>query len=137
MRKVILVDDSKTVIAMVGMALTDMINDSIVVFESYTNPIEFIENINDGFEDFDILIVDINMPQMSGLEVIREIKRIEHLKEKPIIVLTTDNSNETKNEAKTLGISGWILKPFNQEKLVRLLTVVLESISKRESLLIK
>lgn len=74
-KSVIIVDDSKTIIATAEMALEDMVKEGVIDFRAYTNPKELLENLQSGTVDFDLLICDINMPQMNGLDLSAEIKK--------------------------------------------------------------
>ena len=94
---------------------------SILTAEGY-NVIEAIEGkdairkAND--QDVHMIITDVNMPCMDGFSMITEIRKIQKLKFVPIIVLTTESSEEKKQEGKNAGATGWIAKPFRQEQLV-------------------
>lgn len=63
------------------------------------------------------MITDINMPQMNGLEMVKKLQENSNLDLKPVLVLTTETSIEKKREARKLGISGWVTKPFTPDKL--------------------
>jgi two-component system, chemotaxis family, chemotaxis protein CheY len=124
-KRVILVDDSKAVVATAELALEEMISSEIIEFKSYLNPLELLEAIQNGSEEFDLLISDINMPQLNGLELSRSIKMEEKFKNKPIIILTTESSNDMKALGKKIGVTGWMVKPFKEDKLVKSLKMVL------------
>lgn len=66
----------------------------------------------------DLIITDLNMPNMDGLQLIREIRTRPAHKFAPIIFLTTESEDAKKAEAKAAGASGWIVKPFQQEQLL-------------------
>ncbi len=68
--------------------------------------------------EINLFIVDINMPNMNGLEMIEEIRLIDPHKETPIFVLTTESSSEIANEGKQAGATAWIVKPFKEEPLL-------------------
>ena len=65
-----------------------------------------------------LFIVDINMPNMNGLEMIEEIRLIGAHQKTPIFVLTTESSSEIANEGKQAGATAWIVKPFKEEPLL-------------------
>ncbi len=71
--------------------------------------------------DIDLLIVDLNMPRMDGLQLIEEIRKEQILKDKPIIILTTEIDNKKREKAKQLKITGWIQKPY---KLTEFLEII-------------
>jgi two-component system chemotaxis response regulator CheY len=115
-KKVILVDDSSTVIMSAEMILEEMVNSGVIEFEAYDNPLEAIADIKNG-KTYDLLITDINMPQMNGFDVAKALKSIPSVKMKPIIALTTENSPQMKVKGKQVGLVGWMTKPFSEDKL--------------------
>jgi two-component system chemotaxis response regulator CheY len=69
----------------------------------------------------DLVITDLNMPVMDGITLIRNVRQLPAMKTKPILMLTTEGLAEKKEQGKAAGATGWIVKPFDPEKL--LLTV--------------
>lgn len=65
----------------------------------------------------DVIITDINMPCLDGYGLIREVRARPELRNCPILVLTTESSDEKKTRARNAGATGWIVKPFDPEKL--------------------
>lgn len=124
-KRVIIVDDSRAIVATAELALEEMVNSGVIEFKSYINPVELLEALQGGSENFDLLISDVNMPQMNGLDLVRKIKSDERYKTKPILILTTESSNEMKMTGKEIGVTGWMVKPFSDEKLVKSLKMVL------------
>ena len=115
-KKVVLVDDSATVAMSVEMILEDMVENGIIDLTIFDNPLEAIEAVKNGLV-YDLLITDINMPQMSGFDLAKTLKTLPTVKMKPIIALTTENSPQMKMEGKKAGLVGWMTKPFSDEKL--------------------
>ena len=81
------------------------------------------ENGADGLakakgEKFGLIITDINMPIMDGIQFIKELRSTADHKFTPIIVLTTENQDSKMQEGKAAGATGWIVKPFSSEKLI-------------------
>ncbi len=66
----------------------------------------------------DLVLSDINMPGMDGIEMLMRLRQIERLETLPVIMVTTEGSEERINEAMELGASGYVLKPFTPERLV-------------------
>lgn len=66
----------------------------------------------------DLVITDLNMPVMNGLELIRALRKQPTLVGMPIVFLTTESNDKLKQEAKSAGATGWITKPFKPEQLV-------------------
>ncbi len=89
-----------------------------------------IEEAGDGTEAVDILqkrgfgliLSDINMPQMDGLELLARIKEMKHLKNVPVIMITTEGGHGKVMEAVQLGATGYVRKPFTAEQIKEKLT---------------
>jgi len=73
----------------------------------------------------DMLITDLNMPNMDGLELIRKIREDSKHRFTPIVMLTTESSEEKKKAGREAGASGWIVKPFKPEQLLKVVKMVL------------
>jgi two-component system chemotaxis response regulator CheY len=65
-----------------------------------------------------MLITDLNMPNMDGIELIRQVRAMPACKYIPIVMLTTESQDARKQEGRAAGASGWIVKPFRSEQLV-------------------
>ncbi len=124
-KKVVFVDDSKAILASVDFAVAELVDNGQIEFSSFINPDELLSKAKSGEVVYDMLFTDINMPQMNGFELVSELKKIPSLKQKPIIALTTENSNEMKQKGKSVGIAGWIVKPFNETKVIGAIKKVL------------
>ena len=75
--------------------------------------------------DVQLVITDLNMPNMGGLDLIRNIRKGSINKYVPIVVLTTESQQAKKQEAKAAGATGWIVKPFRPEQLISVVQRVL------------
>lgn len=112
-KKILIVDDSRTIRQQVGFTLT---KEGFEVVEA--------EDGQDGLNklqanaDISMVVSDVNMPNMGGLEMVEAIRQIEQFKFLPIIMLTTESSGDKVDRAKKAGASGWLVKPFNPEQLV-------------------
>jgi two-component system, chemotaxis family, chemotaxis protein CheY len=78
----------------------------------------------DSMESLDLIITDVNMPNLDGIGFIRKARQLEKFKFTPILVLTTESQGSKMNEGKEAGATGWIVKPFNAEKLLGLVKKV-------------
>nr|AAD47845.2 probable CheY1 protein [Vibrio cholerae] len=74
---------------------------------------------------FDVIISDVNMPVMTGFEFVKAVRMQSQYKFTPILMLTTETSPEKKQEGKAVGATGWLVKPFNPETLLKTLQRVL------------
>src|SRR5262245_21254886 len=79
-----------------------------------------------GRSRFDLIIVDVNMPEMDGLTLVRQLRGMPSYKHTPLLVLTTETGTERKLEGREAGATGWIVKPFNPEKLLATVAKVLK-----------
>lgn len=73
----------------------------------------------------DLLLTDLHMPNMDGIGLIREVRKLDDYKRVPILVLTTESQVSIKMEAKKAGATGWIVKPFETERLMATIRKVL------------
>ena len=124
-KKIILVDDSKTILATAEMALEELVSSGVISLKTYLNPAELKDALLSGAEDYDLLISDVNMPQLNGLDLATELKQNASFKNKPILILTTESSADMKAKGKEIGVTGWLVKPFSDEKLVKAMKMVL------------
>ncbi|MBB5875306.1 response regulator [Xanthomonas rydalmerensis] len=73
----------------------------------------------------DLIITDINMPNMDGLELIRQARQLPGLRFTPLLVLSTESQQTRRDEAKTLGATGWLVKPVAPTELLQVIKQVL------------
>lgn len=76
-------------------------------------------------KDINLVITDLHMPELDGIGLIKKIREIEEYKHIPILLLTTETSQDKKLEAKDAGATGWLVKPFVPEKLLKVIGKVL------------
>ncbi|MGN6135090.1 MAG: response regulator [Aureliella sp.] len=79
---------------------------------------------NSDSKAIDLVITDLNMPEMDGITLIRELRAKESFKFTPILMLTTESQAGKKQEGKEAGATGWIVKPFNPEQLLQVVQKV-------------
>jgi two-component system chemotaxis response regulator CheY len=125
MKRVVFVDDSKTVLMSVEMALSDLIKNGVLELKTFENPLELLEAVENGLV-YDLLVTDINMPQLSGLEMAKRLKSTPSVKLKPIIALTTEKSPQIVQKGKQIGLAGWLVKPFTPDKVLMAVKRVLK-----------
>ncbi len=78
-----------------------------------------------GAKSYDMVLTDLNMPNMDGLALINELRKMATYKGVPIIFLTTESDESKKAEAKKSGATAWITKPFKQDQLLAVVKKVL------------
>ncbi len=78
-------------------------------------------------DEIALVITDLHMPEMDGISLIKEIRTKDNYKFTPILLLTTESQASKKQDAKVAGATGWIVKPFVQERLLEVIQKVIRS----------
>ena len=115
---VLAVDDSRTMRDMINLALASE-GFEVHLAEDGEHGLEVLDDL-----DPDVIITDINMPRLDGFGFIDAVRLRSDTRTTPILVLTTESSADLKSKARTAGATGWIVKPFAQDKLVKALRMV-------------
>lgn len=121
-KDILIVDDSATIRSMVKRTLRMTGLDVGETFEA-SNGIEALAQLAD--HEVAVLLVDINMPTMNGIQLLTRMKQSDRLKDIPIVIASTEGSEERINRLKELGIAGYVRKPFRPEQLRDLLIPLL------------
>ena len=118
-KTILVVDDSVTMRQMIGYTLRQ---GGFEVVEA-----EHGQDALDKLADttVDLILTDLNMPVMDGITLIQNVRKQPNMKSKPILMVTTEGLASKKELAKTAGATGWIVKPFDPEKLLQTITKVL------------
>ncbi|HYH18002.1 MAG TPA: response regulator [Azospirillum sp.] len=111
-KKVLTVDDSRTMRDMVTFTLKGAGYDVLEAGDGQQALTVIAAN------KVDLIITDLNMPVMDGLTLIRRLRAAPTHRTLPILMLTTESDEKKKAEGRTAGATGWIVKPFNPEKLI-------------------
>lgn len=119
---VLVVDDSKTMRDMVTFTLTGAGYQVVQAGDGK----EAVGKLSNGSKPA-LVVTDLNMPEMDGITLIKEIRKMPALKFTPILMLTTESSDEKKAAGKSAGATGWIVKPFNPEQFLKIVKKVLPS----------
>lgn len=118
-KTIMTVDDSTSVRQMVGFTLKEAGYEVIEACDG-KDALTKIDGVN-----INMVVTDLNMPNMDGIELIRNLRANPKFKFVPIIMLTTESQNEKKMEGKTAGATGWIVKPFKPEQLISVVKKVI------------
>ena len=113
-KNVLLVDDSSTMRKIIGRSLRQAGIDFDNIFEA-GDGLEALEVLEK--EKVDIVLSDINMPNMDGIAFLREKQGRDHLKDIPVLMISTETGEDIIGEAKSLGAAGSIKKPFTPDKV--------------------
>lgn len=112
MAAILIVDDSPSMRRMVSFALSEA-GHRVTEAEDGRNALATASR-----EAADLVVSDMNMPGMSGIELVGELRRLPAYRSIPILMLTTETSDDMKSRARSAGASGWIVKPFDPERLI-------------------
>jgi two-component system chemotaxis response regulator CheY len=118
-RRVLIVDDSVSMRQMVGYTLRQ---GGYEVIEA-EHGADALNKLTGG--TVDLIITDLNMPVMDGITLIQNVRKQPAMKSKPILMLTTEGLVAKKEQGKAAGATGWIIKPFDPEKLLQTVAKVL------------
>jgi two-component system chemotaxis response regulator CheY len=110
--RVLTVDDSASMRALLNHALSSN-GFEVVQADDGISALEWL-----ALNETDVVITDINMPRLDGFGLIERLRGGSLHRDRPILVLTTESSDEKKTKAREAGATGWIVKPFDTEKLV-------------------
>ena len=118
-KKILTVDDSGSLRQMVVFSLSSAGYDVIEAVDG-----------QDGLskarrEKYDLILTDQNMPGMDGLSLIRTLRRLPNYQSVPILMLTTEASTEMKTRGRLAGANGWLVKPFDPQRLIEVVKKVI------------
>jgi two-component system chemotaxis response regulator CheY len=116
MKSILAVDDSATIRALLSNALRSE-GHEVALANDGCQALEHLRGQALAGLVPDLMITDINMPRMDGFELIESVRRDERLRAMPILVLTTEDSPEKRQRARSAGASGWIIKPFSPDRV--------------------
>jgi len=111
-KRALVVDDSKTMRGMVSAVLDSQGFDIVLAEDGQLG----LDASDDG--QYDLVISDINMPNMNGYEMIQALRQRPKFRSTPILVLTTEANAEARNRRKAAGATGWLVKPFERESFI-------------------
>lgn len=123
-RVILVVDDSPTMRGMVSHALNEAGFETKEA-ENGKDALIKLTMMEEGGTKPDVIVTDINMPEMDGIELVKEIRKLSAFKHVPVLVLTTDNTDEKKEVGRAAGATGWLVKPFDSELILKVIRKVL------------
>jgi len=122
-RVILVVDDSPTMRGMVSHALNEAGFETKEAENGKDALIKLTTMMGEGKPD--VIVTDVNMPEMDGIELVKEIRKLSAFKHVPVLVLTTDNTDEKKEVGRAAGATGWLVKPFDSELILKVIRKVL------------
>ncbi|NLK14786.1 MAG: response regulator [Bacteroidales bacterium] len=110
--KILIVDDSESIREVVSFTLENAGHEVVKAVDGQ-DALKYLDG-----QKYDLIITDLHMPNLNGIELIKKVRTIEEYKFIPILFLTTESQTAKKMEARDAGATGWIVKPFVPEKLL-------------------
>ncbi|MFW6248192.1 MAG: response regulator [Bacteroidota bacterium] len=118
-KSILIVDDSESIREVVNFTLQNEGYEVLVGIDG-KDALKFFDG-----RTIDLIITDLHMPEMDGIGLIKEVRKMENYQRVPILFLTTESQAAKKMEAKEAGATGWIIKPFVPAKLIAAINKVL------------
>lgn len=118
-KNILIVDDSATML----MSVKNNLEISGFTVETAEDGVKALAKLKGGLKP-DLIITDINMPNMNGIELIQNARALPALRFTPILVLTTESQQARRDEAKKLGATGWLVKPVGGADLLKVIKQV-------------
>ncbi len=119
LKTIMVVDDSSSIREAVGFTLQNE-GYNVLKAEHGKDALRYF-----GTGPIDLVITDLHMPEMNGIELTAEIRKLPDYSRIPILVLTTESQTEKKLEAKKAGATGWLVKPFLPDTLLSIIKKVM------------
>ena len=119
MQSILAVDDSASIRKLVTYVLEGA-GFNVVLAEDGVEALDYAQ-----VNDVDLVLTDVNMPNLDGIGLIEKLRQLPNYKYKPLLVLTTESGTEMKMRGKQAGATGWIVKPFDPQQLIATIHKVL------------
>ena len=120
---ILLVEDDKVDQMTVKRALKDIkVSNPLEMVENGEEALDYLNNVEN--EKPGIILLDLNMPKMNGIEFLKIAKQDDKLKRIPVVVLTTSKEDEDKVESFNLGVAGYMIKPVDYLKFVEVIRTI-------------
>ncbi len=119
MARILVVDDSVAIRSSIELILSQH-GYHVIAKENGREALNFARE-----EAVELVITDLNMPEMNGMSLVSNLRIKEAYKLIPILIMTTETADYKKKKAKSLGATGWIAKPFDEERLLKAVRKVL------------
>ena len=119
MHSILAVDDSASMRQMVSFTLK---NAGFTVIEAVDGQDAWEKAVS---RDFQLVLTDQNMPRMDGISLTKKLRESPRFKTTPILILTTESSDEMKQKGRAAGATGWLVKPFDPTQLIEVIGKVI------------
>jgi len=112
MAEILAVDDSRAILSMISQILQNA-GHTVHAMPSGAEALEFARS-----QAVDLVLSDVNMPEMSGISLVAKLRRLPEYTTIPVLMVTTETADYKKQKSKTMGANGWVQKPFTEESLL-------------------
>jgi len=119
MATILTVDDTASMRQMISFTLNSVGHEVLQAADG-REALSILQN-----KKVDLVITDVNMPNMDGITFVKSLRELIDYKFTPILMLTTESQDAKRQQGKTVGATGWIVKPFNPEQLLNVVKKVL------------
>lgn len=119
-KNILIVDDSATML----MSVKSTLEMNGFKVETASDGVQALAKLKAGGKP-DLIMTDINMPNMGGIDLIKNVRALPGFRFTPILTLTTESQAAKRDEAKKLGATGWLVKPVSGPDLVKVIKQVL------------
>jgi two-component system, chemotaxis family, chemotaxis protein CheY len=123
-KRILAVDDSPSMRNMVGVTLRGA-GYEVVEASDGEEALEYARG-----HSVDLVLADVNMPRMNGITLVEQLRTLPAYRLTPLLLLTTESSQESKQQGKQAGATGWMIKPFHPDQLLATLDRVLSGAAK-------
>jgi CheY-like chemotaxis protein len=122
-KPILLVEDDIVDVMTVKRALSEInITNELIIAENGEEGLRYLEENQNAFPS--IILLDLNMPRMNGIEFLKNVKTDERFKQIPVVVLTTSGEDQDKVESFKFGVAGYMVKPVNFHKFVDIMKAI-------------
>ena len=118
----LVVEDSPTMRQLISFSLKRFKNAKII---EAVDGVDALKKLS-GPDKIDLILTDINMPVMDGLDFCQQVRALPAYKFTPLLILTTESDETKKQQGKGVGATGWLIKPFNPQQLVKVIGQVVK-----------
>jgi two-component system chemotaxis response regulator CheY len=118
-KSILAIDDSASIRQMVAFTLKSS-------GYEVTDAVDGMDGLDKAkAKTYNLILTDQNMPRMDGLTLIKNLRAMPQYKTTPILMLTTESSDAMKQQGRTAGATGWLVKPFDPQKLIEVVKKVI------------
>lgn len=125
--QIVFVDDSKSILKTIEILLKNRVEKREIVIRTFSKSADFLDAIETKSLHFSVLFLDINMPLLSGYDILVKLRAMEGYKDIPVIALTTESTFEALKKGKELGFNDWIVKINAPITLLKSINAVIDT----------